>query len=95
LEKRAQRVIAVAAADGLVVEAGSSVLGAGSAPGAEVPSPLIVIAGDSDRVFGALLAGDPPVLARRDAGRVLIDLRAIPQSDDDRLAQALAAACRS
>ena len=95
LEERARDVIAVAGSDGLVVEAGSSVLGAGSAPGAEVPSPLIVIAGESDRVFSALLSGDPPVLARRDAGRVLVDLRAIPPSDDDRLAQALAAACRS
>ena len=66
LEKRAQRVIADAGADGLVVEDGNSVLGAGSAPGAEVPSPVIVVAGDADGVFSALLAGDPPVLARRD-----------------------------
>ena len=95
LEERARDVIAVAGSDGLVVEAGSSVLGAGSAPGAEVPSPLIVVAGESDRVFTALLSGDPPVLARRDAGRVLVDLRAIPPSEDDRLARALAVACRS
>ena len=64
--------------DDLTIEAGASVLGAGSVPGASVPSPVIIVAGKADEVFSALLAGEPPVLARREAGRVIVDLRADP-----------------
>ena len=95
LEIRAQRVVDEVGRPNLTIESGTSVLGAGSVPGAGVPSPVIIIAGKPDRVFAALLAGEPPVLARREAGRVAVDLRAIPPADDDRLAQALSAACRS
>ena len=51
--------------------------------------------GKADRIFDALLMGEPPVLARREAGRVIVDLRAIPPADDDHLIKALSAACRS
>jgi hypothetical protein len=56
---------------------------------------VIIVGGKADRVFGSLLAGEPPVLARRDAGRVIVDLRAIPSADDARLVEALSVACRS
>ncbi len=94
LETRAQLAVARVGVDNLTIEAGASVLGAGSVPGASVPSPVIIVAGKADQVFGALLAGEPPVLARRDAGRVIVDLRAIPSADDDRLVEALSVACR-
>jgi L-seryl-tRNA(Ser) seleniumtransferase len=95
LEIRAQRVVAEVGGDSLTIEPGTSVLGAGSVPGANVPSPVIIFAGNADRIFDALLMGEPPVLARREAGRVIVDLRAIPPMDDDRLIKALSAACRS
>lgn len=95
LETRAQRVIDKVRGPSLTIEAGTSVLGAGSVPGASVPSPVIIAAENADRVFSALLAGEPPVLARREAGRVIIDLRAIASADDDRLIEALSVACRS
>lgn len=95
LEERAQQIIAEVGGPDLAIEAGSSVLGAGSVPGASVPSPVITVGKKADRVFGALLSGEPPVLARREAGRVILDLRAIPSTEDGRLAQALAVACRS
>jgi hypothetical protein len=69
-------------------------LGAGSAPGAEVPSQHIVVP-NGDAVFSALLRWRPSVLARRRAGMVLIDLRTVDEEDDDLVADALAAACRS
>ena len=95
LETRTGQVVARVGGNNLAIEAGASVLGAGSVPGASVPSPVIIVAGKADKVFGALLSGEPPVLARRDAGRVIIDLRAIPSADDDRLIEALSVACRS
>jgi L-seryl-tRNA(Ser) seleniumtransferase len=95
LEARAERIVARVGRNDLAIEAGASVLGAGSVPGASVPSPVIIIAGKADKIFDALLAGEPPVLARRDAGRVIVDLRAVPSGDDDRLVEALSVACRS
>jgi L-seryl-tRNA(Ser) seleniumtransferase len=94
LETRARQIVVSVGGD-LSVEAGSSVLGAGSVPGGSVPGPVITIQGGTDRVFAALLAGDPPVLARREAGRVVVDIRAIPPAEDERLAVAISAACRS
>ena len=95
LEMRARHVVAQVGGEGLTIEPGASVLGAGSVPGASVPSPVIIVAGKADQIFNALLAGEPPVLARRDAGRVIVDMRAISPADDDRLIKALSLACRS
>ena len=95
LETRAERIVSKVGANHLAIEAGDSVLGAGSVPGASVPSPVIIVGGKADKIFSALLAGEPPVLSRREAGRVIVDLRAVPSADDDRLVEALSVACRS
>ncbi|MGH8923142.1 MAG: L-seryl-tRNA(Sec) selenium transferase [Acidimicrobiia bacterium] len=94
LESRLQHVLERSAVPAQIEE-GPSVLGAGSVPGASIPSPVMVIEGEVDRLFARLLAGSPAVLGRREAGRLLVDLRAIPQSADEALAAALAAAWRS
>lgn len=76
MEKRA-----AAAAEhlgGKIVPGGSAV-GAGSVPGMTIPTPLLVLEGQ-DHLFRALLAADTPVLARREAGSLVIDLRTV---DDD------------
>jgi L-seryl-tRNA(Ser) seleniumtransferase len=93
LEERARAVLGRAGVHA-EIRPGASALGAGSAPGAEVPSQHIVVP-NGDAVFSALLRWRPSVLARRRAGMVLIDLRTVDEEDDDLVADALAAACRS
>lgn len=66
---------------GVVVE-GTSAVGAGSAPGIEIPSPQVRLA-SGQSIHGCLLALDRPILTRRDAGDLVIDLRAVDPSDDD------------
>jgi L-seryl-tRNA(Ser) seleniumtransferase len=92
LEQRARAVLDRAGVEA-EIRPGASALGAGSAPGAEVPSRHMVFP-NGDAVFTALLHGRPPVLARRKAGSVLIDLRTVEEDDDALVADALTAACR-
>jgi L-seryl-tRNA(Ser) seleniumtransferase len=95
LEGRCEAILSASDVHGEVV-AGSSVPGAGSVPGAEVPSPLMRITDPGAAIlWPRLLASDPPTVARRDAGRVVIDLRSILPEDDERLADILASVCRS
>lgn len=87
--KRAVHVASVVT--GTEVVDGASTLGAGSAPGAEIPTRLIKVGG-GDRTFDRLLAGDPTILARRVAGDVLIDLRTVDPADDAVVISALSRA---
>ena len=48
-----------------------------ASPAAALPSPVIVVPGKRDSRFLALLAADPPVLARREAGALVLDLRTV------------------
>ena len=93
LELRLER-LQIEAGVNAPIEESSSVLGAGSAPGSTIPSPVLIIEDDVARIFHSLLQGAPAVLARRDAGRLIIDLRAVPERDDPLLAQALRVACQ-
>lgn len=77
-----------------VVE-GASTIGAGSVPGARIQGPVVEVKVPADAAFARLLAGDPPVVARREAGKLLIDLRTVPPEADEQVATALAEACRS
>jgi L-seryl-tRNA(Ser) seleniumtransferase len=92
LEKRLSRL---QAATGGEIRSGSSVPGAGSVPGAELATPVLALSDIKvDRVWDRLLAADTPVVARRDAGELIIDVRAVPESEDDAVLAALEAACR-
>lgn len=71
------------------VESGSSAVGAGSAPGIEIPSPQVRLPSEQD-LFECLLDEDPPILARRDAGDLVIDLRAVDPEDDETVTSAIA-----
>ena len=93
----------VAVADGLdatceIVDAYSTV-GAGSVPGSEVPSRVLAFDDpDADRLYLALLSTSVPVVARREKGRLLLDLRAVHPSIDGILTRSLVEAiarCRS
>lgn len=90
------RCQALAAAIGnATVTAGASTIGAGSVPGAEIPGPVVVLAGKGETVFSRLLAGDPPVVARREAGDLVIDLRTVPPERDAELISLIRHACQS
>lgn len=95
LEQRAKALIDAASLSGEIID-DRSVVGAGSVPGQTIPSPVIRLAGvNTDNSWHRLLAGPPPVLARRKDGDLLIDLRAVPPEQDEIVAAALADACRS
>jgi L-seryl-tRNA(Ser) seleniumtransferase len=58
-------------------------IGGGALPGGELPSWGVAIDDrDAEGLAAQLRAGDPPVVARVDAGRVLLDLRTVPPSLD-------------
>lgn len=95
LEGRAKAVLDAAGVAGEIIE-DASVVGAGSVPGQTIPSPVLRFANlDTDRVWMALLTGEPPVLARRHDGDLIVDLRAVSPDADSVVATALATACRS
>jgi L-seryl-tRNA(Ser) seleniumtransferase len=92
LEARAKAVLVASGVTGHIVP-GQSTVGAGSSPGAEIPSPLLECDAP-ESAFSALLRADPPILARRQSGRLLIDLRTVDPATDQHVAAALRSACR-
>lgn len=89
LEARCARV-----APTLPVVATFSTVGAGSVPGAEVASPAIAPPGSPDDGYLRLLSADPPVIGRRDKGRLLLDLRSVLPGQDEALGAVVAAIWR-
>ncbi len=70
------------------VISGRSTVGGGSLPGETLPTRLVALAVESPDAFLAKLrAGDPPVVARIEADRVVFDLRTV--LDDEALRRAL------
>ena len=67
---------------------GVSAVGGGSAPGIELPTCLVAIDKDgltADALEQCLRRLTPPVIARIEADRVLLDLRTVMPDDDTRL----------
>jgi L-seryl-tRNA(Ser) seleniumtransferase len=74
------------------VVAGTSAAGGGSAPGVELPTWLVSIShGDLSchAIAARLRASHPPVVARIESDRVLLDLRTVPPDLDADLTEAL------
>ena len=92
-----ERLERLASGAGIVpdVRMSEAMAGAGSVPGMTVPSPVLVLEGRGEDLWLALVGSDPPVVARRAAGDLLIDLRAVDAADDAVLAASLRALCRS
>src|SRR5271166_1281226 len=86
LRARAQRL---ADAVGGSVVAHDGRVGGGGAPGVPLPGWAVRL---PEPAAAALRAGDPAVLPRVHNGACLLDLRCIPESDDDRLLAAVRAA---
>lgn len=74
----------------LTIEQGTSLLGAGSVPGLEVPTPVGRVI-DGGHRWQELLMSETPILTRRDKGDLIIDLRAVDPADDAAVRSALAA----
>jgi L-seryl-tRNA(Ser) seleniumtransferase len=74
------------------IVAGTSAVGGGSAPGVELPTWLVAIAKDAlspDALEDRLRRLTPPVIARIEGDRVLLDLRTVLPSQDTQLAALL------
>ncbi len=83
LHQRAERL---AEAVGASVVAHDGRVGGGGAPGVPLPGWAVRL---PDSAASPLRAGDPAVLPRVHDGACLLDLRCIPESDDDRLLAAV------
>ncbi len=92
---RRARAIAEQVAGGKLcaeVIAGESVIGGGAAPGANLPTELLAISVDglsADATAERLRTNDPPVIARVEEGRVLLDLRTVFPEQDEAVAGAI------
>ena len=96
IESRAQALAARLAAHGwrVAMITGSSAVGGGSAPGLELPTVLLSIQKDGDTAAATeewLRSLDPPVIARIDHDRVVLDLRTVLPDQDELLAALLVA----
>ncbi len=73
--------------------ANTRTVGGGSLPDETLPSRLVAIGVESEAALAARLrAAEPPVVARLDRDRLLLDPRTILPEDDDALLDALRAA---
>ena len=93
IDMRAQAVAASVNSASVQVIDGESVIGGGAAPSAVLPTRLLAIAGkdlSADEVAARLRAFDPPIIARVEEGRVLLDLRTVVPEQDLFVADAIA-----
>lgn len=77
---------------GARVEATDAVPGAGSTPGATLPSAAVVVDGDK---CAELRSGRIPVIARREGDRTVLDLRSVAPADDAVVVESLASLTES
>ena len=94
VEERARLVAGGLPVEDAKVEIGPgfSTTGGGSAPSSRIPTSLIRIvpeAGGAQELAAALLASDPPVVARIEDGALLVDLRTVAPEEDQVVARAL------
>ncbi len=71
---------------------GESVIGGGAAPSSVLPTRLLAVSCNdlsADELAGRLRASDPPIIARVEQGRVLLDLRTVFADQDSVIAAAL------
>ncbi len=73
---------------------GESVIGGGAAPSAVLPTRLLAVTREglsADEISARLRASEPPVIARVEEGRVLLDLRTVFPEQDERVVATLRA----
>jgi len=72
---------------------GESLLGGGAAPSSVLPTRLLALTCEglsADELAARLRASDPPIIARVEEGRVLLDLRTVFPEQDSAVGAALA-----
>ena len=67
-------------------------VGAGAFPTASLPSAAVALEGDAERWGAALRAGEIALVGRVQEGRMLLDLRTVPDDDVATLVAAVVAA---
>ena len=82
-ELRARASEYLSAIPGAAMVESSGYLGGGTLPGQEIASIAVALAADADGLAAALRHGDPPIVPRIEAGRVLLDLRTIAPGEDE------------
>jgi L-seryl-tRNA(Ser) seleniumtransferase len=92
--KRAESIAAKIRSSKLNVEVidGESVIGGGAAPSSVLPTRLLALSCtglSADEVSARLRMSDPPIVARVEQGRVLLDLRTVFADQDPMIAPAL------
>ena len=94
IARRAEKIISSAESPRLKLDLldGESVIGGGAAPSAVLPTRLIALTHShlsADELNARLRAHTPPVIARVEEGRVLLDLRTVFPEQDAVLVEAL------
>ena len=94
--RRAEAVVGKTRSSKLSVEVvdGESVIGGGAAPSAVLPTRLLAVTCEglsADEISARLRASEPPVIARVEQGRVLLDLRTVFPELDEKVIAALRA----
>ncbi len=90
IRERAERLVEAVPVLDAGVEPGESVIGGGSTPEQAIPTWLIAVThADVVAAEKRLRAGDPPVIARIEDGRLLLDLRTVFPEEEEELKRAL------
>jgi L-seryl-tRNA(Ser) seleniumtransferase len=91
LAARAQRLAALI--PGAEVAPSTARVGGGALPLLELPGPVVVVGGGgADALAARLRAGEPPVIGRIEAGRLLLDPRTLAPDELEAAGRAVAAA---
>jgi L-seryl-tRNA(Ser) seleniumtransferase len=86
LLERAERLARSIGADRAEAVTSEGRVGGGGAPGVPLPSAAVALPAE---LAAPLRAGDPPVVGRVHAGRLLLDLLTVPEDQDDELLAAV------
>ena len=92
IDVRARAIVNRVSGLGAEVIDGSSTIGGGSAPGSALPTRLIALTHatlSATALEERLRQSQPPVIARIDQDRVVLDLRTVPEDQDGVLRQIL------
>ena len=91
VRERASALCSLLAAAGYraTVASSSASVGGGSFPTTRIPSAAVALEGDAETLEARLRGAARPVIGRIEDGRLLLDLRSVPESDDDALANAV------
>jgi L-seryl-tRNA(Ser) seleniumtransferase len=89
IRARAEALVARTRGIRAEVVPGRSLAGGGATPQQTIPTWLIAVECDAVAAESALRAGDPPIIARIENGKLLLDLRTVFTAEEDELAAAL------